>query len=137
MNKITLKGLAGAASCGDDELKNEYLYILDGIECQEEFSEYFDDDESLMNKGVTNGYMRFEFNENDKRLYVIVEYDSQEELTENELDILIDYTQGELSDGIGEVFEQTPCADDDNDNEIYVSPWYYGQELTATQENIN
>lgn len=56
-------------------------------------------------------------------------------LTNGEMDILIDYTQGQLSDGIGEGFEQTPCAVI-NGEEIYLSPWYRGQILFGTQENI-
>lgn len=139
MNKITLKGLAGNALRANDdgedyeEIKGSDLSIVDGIDCQEEFSEYFGDDEDpLIDKGVENGYMRFIFE--DDKLYVVVEYDSKEELTEEEVDMLIEYTQGQLSDGIGEGFEQNSCTYDDDDNEILVSPWYYGQVLTATQE---
>jgi hypothetical protein len=145
MYKITLKGLAGNAvrtnndGEGYEELTGSDLSIVDGIDCQEEFSEYFDDDDEqpLIAKGVENGYMRFVVE--DDKLYVVVEYDSHEELTEEEIEILIEYTQGQLSDGIGEGFEQNPCTCDEDDNEILVSPWYYGQHLNATQydEDMN
>lgn len=127
MYKIKLKGLAGQTNAQD-------LSILNGIDCQDEFSEYFDED-FLSDKGVESGYMHFEYNPTENELYTIVEYSSEEELNEEEMNKLIAYTQGQLSDGIGEGFEQFSCIEED-DEEIFISPWFYGQILTATQEKI-
>lgn len=126
MYKIRLKGLAGETNAQD-------LSILDGIDCQDEFSDYFDED--FLNDKVKWGYMHFEYNSKEKELYTIVDYSSKEELNEEEMKMLIDYTQGQLSDGIGEGFEQFSCTEED-DEEIFISPWFYGQVLTATQEKV-
>jgi undecaprenyl pyrophosphate synthase len=131
MYRITIKG----------EAKTDYenLSDLNGIDCQDEFSEYFssaykgdEQEQSLIDKGVCSGYMHFE--SDGTKLYVIVNYTSPTELTQEELNILVDYTQGQLSDGIGEGFEQMPCHYDDNDEDVFISPWFPGQVLTATQE---
>lgn len=135
--KITIKGLAGEANIEDRSL-------LDGIDCQECFSEYFhesfnfgeivqENEQPLIDKRVKGGYMSFKFISG--QLYVIVEYTSDEMLTEHEMNLLINYTRGQLSDGIGEGFEQTPCTEIDGE-EIYLSPWYREQILFGTQENI-
>lgn len=122
---ITLTGKAGTVrNCKD---KSQ----LDGVDCQDNFSEYFDRDASYADC-VKGGYMQFKYRNGE--LYTVVKYRSTRKLTEEELADLIDYTQGQLSDGIGEGFEQYPCYEDEDGKEVYVSPWYYGQVLTATQE---
>lgn len=126
MYKIKIEGLAGESNVSDRS-------ILDGVDCQDNFSEYCSID-SLNIKGLSEGYMDFKFH--DGELYVEVVYSVDEKLTEEELDELIDYTQGQLSDGIGEGFEQYPCMYGDEKEEIYLSPWYFGQVLTATQIEI-
>ena len=154
MYKITIKG----------EARTEYpnLSILNGISCEDDFSEYFskkygetENEQSLIDKGVHNGYMHFSY-ENGK-LWTITTYESPVELTEEEIKILADYTQGQWSDGIGEGFEQYPCMHDndycdecvcgecedgdichDNNDagEVYVSPWQVGQVLLTEQIKI-
>jgi hypothetical protein len=125
MYKITIKGEAFT--------EHQNLEELDGIDCQDEFSEYFGDDEQLLiDKGVNNGYLSFEYS--GGKLWSVTTYDSPVELTQNELDIIGDYTQGQWSDGIGEGFEQFPCMEDDNEKEVYVSPWHSNQVLTVTQK---
>jgi hypothetical protein len=52
------------------------------------------------------------------------------ELTDEEIDRLLDYTQGQWSDGIGEGFEQFPCHHEGR-KEIYLSPWYPMQKAKA------
>lgn len=123
MYKITVKG----------EAKTSYpnLKELDGTDCQDEFTEYFDDDFTFKDD-VTSGYMDFRY-ENGK-LYTYTEYNSSRELTTEELKKLEDYTTGQWSDGIGEGFEQFPCHEDSNGREVYISPWFYGQEVTTIQE---
>jgi hypothetical protein len=140
MYKIIVKG----------EASTDYpnLSELDGIDCQEDFSSYFGNDEkSLIIKGVTSGYMSFQFENGN--LYTITQYSSNEELTLDELEILKDYTQGQWSDGIGEGFEQEPCYfgnEYDNDStgdrnvymsrEVYISPWHVGQLVSVTQHKV-
>lgn len=127
--KITIKG----------EAKTDYsnLQELDGIDCQDRFSEYFDRDweghpAPSYTKVVTGGYMHFECI--DDKLYAVTKYSSSRELTETELNELGSYTQGQWSDGIGEGFEQNPCYTGDDDEEVYISPWFHGQKLEIKQE---
>lgn len=136
MYKITLTCEAHPSLVVNDddyrELNSQQLRRLDGIDCQDNFSEYFHEqftignkiyknEQSLINKGVSGGYMRFKFLENS--LKTIVEYDSREELNNSELEELISYTNGQLSDGIGEGYEQRPCYSDD-EGEYFISPGY-------------
>jgi len=139
MYKIIIKGLSGEASTDSGSVKD--LSILDGEDCEDCFSDYFhesgnygQEEQPLIDKEVKSGYMHFEYNKSENKLYVVVEYTSKEELNKEELELLVEYTQGQLSDGIGESYEQSPCIIDDNDEEVFVSPWYYGQKLTVTQE---
>lgn len=132
MYKIIIKG----------EARTDYPYLskLDGISCPEEFTEYFGKDEkSLIDKGVTNGYLRFEYVFEENKLYSVTTYNSNELLTPEEEAILIEYTQGQWSDGIGEGFEQEPCSYDEDwdvDRGIYISPWYPDQNITIQQIKI-
>ena len=142
MYKIIVKG----------EAKTSYsnLEELDGIDCQDEFSEYFGEDEESLKGVVTSGYMSFEYDKKENKLYTITEYQSTRELTEEELEILKEYTTGQWSDGIGEGFEQQPCKyvdtpyreydkddddgfEDDNEGEVYISPWSIQQIVTIKQ----
>ena len=128
MYKITIKAKAG-------DYNPDHLDQLDGQDCQDDFTDYLHDEhESMITKGLRNGYMKFQ--SIDSVLWVITEYESDEKLTEPELDLLVDYTQGQWSDGIGEGFEQEPCGYDDNDEEIYVSPWFHGQVAIVEQNKI-
>ena len=78
--------------------------------------------------------MRFEFIDNE--LYTINEYVSNRKLNDSELQELVEETQGQWSDGIGEGFEQFPCSYHEG-NEVYVSPWFYGQEVEVNQVSID
>lgn len=129
------------------------LSELDGIDCQDKFSEYFDGDASYADD-VTGGYLKFVFE--DGKLYAVTTYDSTRELTDSELSELEDYTTGQWSDGIGEGFEQHTCHtatqpfnkfdpkyDDyedqdeaDADLDVFISPWFHGQKVITTQEKI-
>jgi hypothetical protein len=75
--------------------------------------------------------MDFRF-ENDK-LWTYVVYSTKEVLAADELTRLGEYTQGQLSDGIGEGFEQFPCDYESDGAEVYLSPWYHGQKLEIKQ----
>lgn len=135
MYKIVIKGTA----------KTEYprLHELDGIDCQDEFSEYFDKDMGLTNI-VTEGYMHFEYNKGDNKLYTVTTYNSTQKLNENQLERLKSYTVGQWSDGIGEGFEQFEChyakeayMEDCDDLGVYISPWHRGQIVTVVQFDEN
>lgn len=124
MYQITVKGKASTDYAHPEQ--------LDGIDCQEEFTAYFGDEQgALKDKGVTSGYLSFEFE--DGVLWSVTTYHSPVKLTPDELHILEEYTQGQWSDGIGEGFEQEPCMLGTNNEECYISAWDMGQEITTTQ----
>ena len=79
--------------------------------------------------------MNFKFEKG--KLFTYTKYTSDRELTQDELDDLLDYTTGQWSDGIGEGFEQTPCMYVDNDEEAYISPWFWGQVAEIFQEKTS
>lgn len=117
----------------NEENKERYLTINElkkilPLEIEDEFVEYYDG----KIKGLVEGYTHFELNEDSKQFFAVCEYTSKRELSEQELLELGEYTQGQWSDGIGEGFEQYPCAELYN-CEIYISPWRYGQELIISQ----
>lgn len=128
MYEIIIKGPVGKVEGTTD------LAQLDGVDCQENFADYFDDDmESIIDKEVRSGYMSFKYQ--NGQLKVIVRYLADEMLTDAEAAELVDYTQGQLSDGIGEGFEQEPCREIDG-KEIFISPWFSGQQLEFHQMKL-
>lgn len=135
MYKIILRALAGDVRAYDKD-GNEVEVDLDtlgGVMCEDEFSEYFGGEQiPLIRKNVHNGYMFFTVEEG--KLYTITMYDSDEMLTKEEEGILVEYTQGQWSDGIGEGFEQDPCAYTVHDEEVFISPWGVGQQVEVIQK---
>lgn len=117
--KINILGKTGDYNCTNQQ--------AEGVECQDDFVEYLD--EPFADK-LSHGYMSFV----DKNgvLFTKTEYEVKggKELAEEEIKKLMKYTQGQWSDGIGESFEQNPVGTNDEGEEIYISPWYRGQELT-------
>lgn len=105
---------------------------LDGISCEDDFTQYFHD-ESYANNVLQSGYLDFKFEDN--KLWSVTTYTSNRELTEKEIESLKNYTQGQWSDGIGEGFEQFSCKVIDGE-EVFISPWFPGQELTVEQKQI-
>lgn len=123
---------------GEDsrDVVGEELKLLDGVDCQERFTEYFherftigekvhDGEQDLIDAGITGGYMRFRYDDRTNELNVITEYDVTRKLTYEEAKHLVEYTQGQWSDGIGETFEQNPV--EIAGVEYFISPWYPGQ----------
>lgn len=106
---------------------------LDGVDCQENFADYFSKDLSKIaeKRGIRSGYMHFSWE--DGKLITVTEYEADEKLTQAELDKLVDYTTGQWSDGIGEGFEQEACRYSDDDEAAYISPWHSKQKVLATQ----
>lgn len=108
------------------------LEKLHGIECQEDFTDYLN--KNLSGLGLSSGIMNFEYW--DGKLFTRTEYLSERKLTDSELAELVDYTQGQWSDGIGEGFEQEPCYYSEDGVEVYISPWFSGQTASATQTEL-
>lgn len=125
MYKILVLGKAGECS------HSEHIKELDGIYCQDNFVDYISND-NLRNK-MDTGYLHFVVVKDV--LYSKIIYFAKEELSDVELEELKNYTSGQLSDGIGKIFEQSPCHYID-DEEVYISAWYQGQVLTITQNEI-
>lgn len=125
MYQITVKGEAFT----DYPNKKE----LDGIDCQDNFAEYFDKDFTFKDN-IKYGYMDFRFKNGKLWTYTI--YNSDRELKKEELELLKNYTKGQWSDGIGEGFEQEPCKYTYEDEEVYISPWYSGQKVTIEQKEL-
>jgi hypothetical protein len=74
---------------------------------------------------MKGGYLRFEYNEREQILYTVTEYETTRKLTPEEEKGVIDYTQGQWSDGIGEGFEQQYF--DEETKEYNPEPWHVGQ----------
>lgn len=140
MYSIEVKGLISSVDYFDPSLDKDIelkdLSVVDGISCHECFSEYLDSDEiGDITPDISGGYM--EFKVIDNKLYVIVEYNSKSELNEDELHDLKEYTLGQMSDGIGEGFEQQPCSTTDEGYDIYISPYNGKIEYTIIQKIVN
>lgn len=129
MNKVIVKGEAQAFDRDYNPITGEDLQKFHGIDSDDCFTEYMRPQRVSAMNDLSGGYMHFEY-ENGK-LWTITEYESKRVLNDQELEELQSYTQGQWSDGIGEVFEQFPC----NSDEDYISPWYRGQEI-KTWNNI-
>lgn len=99
---------------------------LNGIACQDDFAEFLDEASEM---GILSGYMSFESKNGE--LYTITTYLCDRELTKAEQEFLMNYTQGQWSDGIGEGFEQDPVYDEYG-NEAYISPWFRGQDISIS-----
>lgn len=122
MYKIIIKG--------EVQTNGKNLKELNGIDCQDNFAEFFDDNLSNNILEIKSGYMSFKFTDNKLWTYTI--YNSSIELSNKELKELLEYTVGQWSDGIGEGFEQFPCLEIDNE-EIFISPWFRGQIVNISQ----
>jgi hypothetical protein len=108
------------------------LHELDGIDCQDNFSEYMDGKENC-GGAITGGYLQFEVK--DGKLWSVTTYESSRLLSQDELHDVGEYTSGQWSDGIGEGFEQQACHFDDEGEEVFISPWHGGQKITVIQDD--
>ena len=131
MYTIKIKGEAEAHLenyNGDkQELTLEQLIQCNDVKIETEFVEYCDE---VYAHKLIKGYTHFEVN--NGKLYSVCLYEANQKLTDEELKLLTDYTQGQWSDGIGEGFEQFSCREIDN-SELYISPWIPFQSCTVEQ----
>ena len=106
--KIHLQVPVSAIREETGESSPQLLSSLDGISSEEIFSDYLVDeiDPFLLNLPVTGGCMTLRFNPVSSRLFAIISYETQRRLVSGEVNALVKYTLGQLSDGIGENFVQ-------------------------------
>ena len=116
------------------EVTDALLLNLDGTDCQEDFVDYIRNKE--IKDKLTSGYMSFSYE--DGKLYTVVEYECSDYLDTAEEAYLVKYTQGQLSDGIGEGFEQSASYEEEGLS-AYISPWFMGQNLSVRtlKEGLN
>lgn len=112
--KLIILGKAGKVS------HPKFINSYDGVSDHDDFSNYYDE------SGLESGYMRLKVIDNV--LYTVVDYVVEDDFSDEQIPNLIDYTSGQLSDGIGEGFEQMPCTYITGE-EAYASPWFMEQEL--------
>lgn len=67
------------------------------------------DDSIIKDCGISGGYLHFSYNQDMNRLEVSVEYDIKDELNQEQISCLVDYTIGQCTDGIGSNFSQDKC----------------------------
>jgi len=144
MYKIRIEGISGEIYPNNFP-RSLYPDLVNNAYSDSIFSEYFSEsfkignklfinEQPLIDKGVSGGNMWFEI-KNDK-IWTITEYESKEKLNEEELEMIKKYTKGQWSDGIGEGFEQFPIMQW-NGQDVYLSPWFFGQKLEISQIEKN
>lgn len=121
--KITVRGEAVVRTERGRIITGEELRKWDGESDDSTFSDFFGDDSEkmLIAAGVKGGELVFVYNEKTQSLFASTTYDIERELTGAEEEALVDYTQGQWSDGIGEGFEQNEVGG------AYLSAWFSGQ----------
>lgn len=99
---------------------------------EEEAADYIGDgagEEVYHAIGLKGGFIELQFDDAAKELWVITEYDSPRKLIDNEVRFLVEYTQGQWSDGMGENME-IPYADE---NGLRPECYYKDQTIRVTQ----
>lgn len=134
--KVVVRGEAVVHSASRNvkaPMRGASLKKFHGVNDDAVFSEYFhkampkemlagEQQQSLIDAGVEGGYMEFVFDDKENKLFVETTYDALRRLDPHEETVLIEYTQGQWSDGIGEGFEQH------EERGGYISAWHRGQE---------
>ena len=87
----------------------ETLRSLDGLQHDEVFSDYMHGREvaALAGVGITGGILRCSYDPEEEKLYYVTEYSVPRLLTADEIAVLMEYTIGQWSDGIGSNFFQS------------------------------
>jgi hypothetical protein len=140
MYKTTIKGdCEGYYGINDIDAEDMYclgrgvLKSVEDIDIYSSFHEYID---HISLAGVfTDSKEYFTYDSINHKIYIIVEYFSENRPTDEQITLIKEYTQGQFSDGIGEGFEQRPIKLIDSveyeEYECYISMWYRGQELSC------
>ena len=106
MLRIVVEGLAAVFREDDQITDASVLRSLDGLTYDDErFTDYLGgppEEDILASALVSGGNLRFSHRDGEPLLTAITEYRSNRPLTESELRLLVDYTMGQWSDGIGE-----------------------------------
>lgn len=108
----------------------ELLRSLHGVgDFDEPFSDFIPDagDKELTALPVAGGHLRFYFDDKLGRLWAETEYDAERNLTPHETGLLVGYTRGQWSDGIGENFSQSHET-------FYISPDWEGEMYVEVRE---
>lgn len=106
MARIVIRG--AAAVFRDDEPVTDPIVLrsLDGLVYDEErFTDYIGgppEEDELAAALEPSGIISFRYHDGDELLAATTEYRSRRPLTDGELRLLVDYTMGQWSDGIGE-----------------------------------
>lgn len=110
----------------------EVLKSLNGLRYDEEiFSEYLADDEAFSEIAdiVSGGILLFEYNQASESLVGSIDYDSTRNLSEEEIEMLVEYTIDQLGEGIGSNFSQERVLNGE------LAPFINCEELVASQSS--
>lgn len=106
MTRIVIQGCAAVFRDDEQITDPKVLRSLDGLVYDEErFTDYLGgspEENAVVEALEPGGILKFGFREGDELLTVATEYRSRRPLSNNELRLLVDYTMGQWSDGIGE-----------------------------------
>lgn len=111
---------------------SEVLKSLNGLRYDDEmFSDYLADDEAFSEIAdiVSGGILLFEYDQPSGSLVGSIGYDLTRDLSEEELEMLVEYTIDQLSDGIGSNFSQERVLNGE------VAPFINCEELVASQSS--
>lgn len=106
MPRIVIRG-AAAVFRGDEQVTDPaVLRSLDGLAYDDErFTDYIGgpaEEDQLAAALEPGGIIRFAYRDSADVLEAVTEYQSRRQLTAQELHLLVEYTMGQWSDGIGE-----------------------------------
>lgn len=104
---VIVKGIACVFGDADQMIENPaILSSHDGLVYNDErFTDYLgslENEDALAALLIPGGYLRFEYDGHSQFLTAITEFRAIRELDDSELELLVDYTSGQWSDGIGE-----------------------------------
>jgi hypothetical protein len=106
MLRIVIEGLAAVSREGEQITDASVLRSLDGLTYDEErFTDYLGgpaEEDALASALESGGHLRFGHHGSAPLLTATTEYRSRRPLSESELRVLVEYTMGQWSDGIGE-----------------------------------
>jgi len=124
---IDIYAEAIATNKDGERIKGVALKKFNGIGSDVNFTDYISEADIPFKKVLGPGYMFFKYKDSQGRgkLVVHTEYVVSQFLEPEEAKKLVDYTQGQWADGVGEGFEQREVNSDGD----FISPWYPGQKI--------